>query len=432
MRAADLSREPSAARGGVGRVAVRVGTFVLVAACAPAAAQAQADSDGVQRMAREIAPQVERAVGLSFRRTPVVALRSRDQVRVYLNHKIDQELPPAELTASARAYRAFGLLPDTMDLRRLMLDLYSEQVAGFYDPDSSVLYVVRGAEPMMVRAVLAHEMVHALQDQYTHLSAILKLRRQNDRQEAGQAMAEGQATVAGLKALFPGADLGGIGGLQRQAREGMRAQQEGMPVFANAPLIVREDLLFPYLSGAEFIQGFDARRTATGEEPYGERMPISTEQILHPSKYTSRERPARIRFAAPAGDTLVYDDDFGEFDVGVALQSWGSAEADALAAASGWNGDRFEVLGTRGGTALVWVTAWDAASDAAEFERALRAGWQRRTGAAEGPYAKGGPRRWSVERLILSGVPVVRLTDAPVAWSGWRRPPAVALTPPSR
>jgi hypothetical protein len=400
---------------------------------AQAAARVRADTDGVQRMAREIAPAVERAVGLTFRRTPVVALRSRDQVRLYLNHKIDQELPPAELAASARAYRAFGLLSDTTDLRRLMLDLYSEQVAGFYDPDSSVLYVVRGAEPLMVRAVLAHELVHALQDQYTRLNTILKLRRQNDRQEAGQAMAEGQATVAGIKALFPGADLGDIGGLQRQAREGMRAQQEGMPVFANAPLIVREDLLFPYLSGAEFIQGFDARRSSPSEEPYGERMPISTEQILHPAKYTARERPARIRLAALTGDTVVYEDDFGEFDVGVALQSWGVGEAEALAAASGWNGDRFAVLGTRTGTALVWVTAWDTAGDAAEFERALRAGWQRRTGSGEGPYtAKSARRRWRVERLTLSGVPVIRLVDAPAAWSGWPRPPAVTLTPASR
>jgi hypothetical protein len=399
----------------------------------PAAARAQADSDGVQRMAREIAPLVERAVGLTFKRAPVVALRSRDQVRLYLNHKLDQELPPAELAASARAYRAFGLLPDSTDLRRLMVDLYSEQVAGFYDPDSSTLYVVRGAEPLMARAVLAHELVHALQDQYTRLNAILKLRRQNDRQMAGQAMAEGQATLAGLRALFPGADLGGISGLQQQAREGMRAQQEGMPVFASAPLIVREDLLFPYLSGAEFIQRFDERRSSAGEEPYGDKMPISTEQILHPSRYTARERPARIRLAAPRGDTLVYDDDFGEFDVGVALQSWGSAEPDALVAASGWNGDRYEVLGTRAGTALVWVTAWDTAGDAAEFARAMRAGWQRRTGAPEGAYTAGGTaRRWRVERLTFAGVPAVRTTDAPAAWSGWRVAPAVTLTPSQR
>jgi len=290
--------------------------------------------------------------------------------------------------------------------------------------------VVRGAEPMMVRLVLAHELVHALQDQYTSLNAILKLRRRNDRQMAGQAVAEGQATLASLQALAPGMDETNLAALWRRNRQAIRAQQEAMPVFSGAPRLVQEDLIFPYVFGAEFVHAFEARRAGPDEQPYGERMPVSTEQILHPSKYTARERPARIRLARPPGDTLVYEDDFGEFDTGVALEAWGTAEADALVAASGWNGDRFAVLGGRSGTALVWVTAWDTAGDAGEFERALRADWQRRAGAAEGEYGSGGSRRrWRIERLTLSGVVAVRLTDAPVAWSGWRAPPGVTLVP---
>jgi hypothetical protein len=402
-------------------------------ALAPAAARAQAADDGAQRMAREIIPQVERAVGLAFKRPPVVAVRSREQVRTYLNHKMAEELPPAELAGITRAYRAFGLVPDTLDLRRLMLDLYGEQVAGFYDPDSTVLYVVRGAEPLMVRLILAHELVHALQDQYTHLNAILKLRRQNDRQMAGQAVAEGQATLASIQALAPGADLSQLSRGWEQTREAIRSQQSAMPVFAAAPHLVQEDLIFPYLAGLDFVRAFDERRTDPHDEPYGEQMPVSTEQILHPSKYTAHERPARVRLAVPAGDTLIYDDDFGEFDTRTALESWGASGNDAVVAASGWNGDRFEVLGGRSGTALIWAVAWDSPAEAAEFDHALREGWQRRTGAAEGSYAaKGSQRRWQVERLTLSGVAVVRLTDAPAGWAGWRAAPALTVTPPGR
>ena len=406
-------------------------TTVAVAQ-SPAPQRPGAQDDGAQRIAREIIPQVERAVGLPFKRPPVVALRSREQVRTYLDHKMAEELPPAELAGITRAYRAFGLVPDTLDLRRLMLDLYGEQVAGFYDPDSTVLYVVRGAEPMMVRLILAHELVHALQDQYTPLNAILKLRRQNDRQMAGQAVAEGQATLASIQALAPDADLSQLSRGWQQTRDAIRSQQSGMPVFAAAPHLVQEDLIFPYLAGLDFVRAFDERRTDPREEPYGERMPVSTEQILHPSKYTARERPARVRLAVPAGDTLLYDDDFGEFDTRTALEAWGANANDAVVAASGWNGDRFEVLGGRLGTALVWAVAWDSPADAAEFERALRLGWQRRTGAAEGSYAAAGSqRRWRVDRLTLSGVAVVRLTDAPAGWAGWRAAPAVTVTPPA-
>jgi Zn-dependent peptidase ImmA (M78 family) len=421
------SRKPTA--GSRKPIAAAAGVTLAVLVVASAVAQ----DDGVQRMAREIAPQVERAVGLRFKRPPVVALRSRDQVRAYLNHRMDQELPPRELAGIQRAYRAFGLVPDTLDLRRLMLDLYGEQVVGFYDPDSTVLYVVRGAEPMMVRLILAHELVHALQDQYTSLNAILKLRRQNDRQMAGQAVAEGQATLASLQALAPGMELRNLSAMWQQTRRSIRSQQEAMPVFAAAPRLVQEDLIFPYLAGADFVRAFEERRAGADETPYGDRMPVSTEQVLHESKYTARERPARVRLAVPPGDTLVYDDDFGEFDTRTALESWGTSEADAVVAASGWNGDRFEALGTRSGTALIWVTAWDTADDAGEFERALRADWRGRSGAAEGAYtARGIPRRWQVERQTLSGVAVVRLTDAPAAWTGWRSPPAVTLIPARR
>jgi hypothetical protein len=391
----------------------------------PACAQ---DDSALQRLTRELIPQVEEAVGLRFRRPPVVAARSREQVRRYIDRKIQEEVPPAELRAFERAYRAFGLVPDTTDLRRLMLDLYSEQVAGFYDPDSSMLFVLRGADPVQLRFVLAHELVHALQDQYMSLNQILKLRRQNDRQMAGQAVAEGQATLASLEVLQPGMRLLGeqIGGMWETVRDAIRTQQSAMPVFAGAPRIVQEGLLFPYVAGAEFM--FNFGRLRSDEQPWGERLPISTEQVLHPSRYLARETPRRVSFARAGGDTVVYDDDFGEFETRVVLETWGVGDSDAAAAAGGWNGDRYEVRGSPAGTVALWATAWDTPQDADEFARALERGWARRTGSAPGRY---GPptagRRWLVQRLTLSGVAVIRLMDAPEAWSGWARLPGVLV-----
>ncbi len=403
---------------------------VLLAACALAALAprlAAQSEDAAQRIAREVVPQVERAVGLRFRRPPVVAVRDRQQVRRYLDRKIAEQLPPAELAAVQRTYRAFRLVNDTIDLRRLMLDVYSEQVAGFYDPDSAKLFVLRGADPQMVRIIMAHELVHALQDQYMPLNQILKLKHQNDRQMAGQAVAEGQATLASLAALTQGAaELPSLDRMWAGVREGLRQQRESMPVFANAPLIIQEGLLFPYLAGADFMQSFEQRRRRGDEMPYGDRLPVSTEQILHASKYTAREQPRRIVFGPPVrGDTLVYEDDFGEFETRVALQTWGVDGDDAIAAAAGWNGDRYEVFGAPQGTAVVWVTAWDTAEDATQFAQAVRRAW----GGTGGP-----PRgqRWEVQPSTVAGASLVRLTIAPGAWGGWRRPPVVRTFPAVR
>ena len=418
----------------------RLAALVALASFAGAARAARAqDERTAQQIAREVIPDVERAVGLKFRRPPVIAVRSRDQLRGYLSRELAEQLPPREMAAIQRTYRLFGLIPDTMDLPRLMLDLLTEQVAGYYDPDSSALFVVRGADPLVVKLIMAHELVHALQDEYTSLNAILKLHRQNDRQMAGQAVAEGQATLASIEALAPGSDVDDVLGNWDQVRRVIRAQRASMPVFAAAPPIIQEGLLFPYLAGAQFMRDFDARRSRPDEEPYGDRMPISTAQVLHPHVYTSHQEPERLGFAGlSARDTLVYDDDFGEFETRVALLTWGVDTAVAVAAAMGWNGDRYEVLGTPAGSAVLWVTAWTTPADAAEFARALVAGWARRTGVAApagdgAEYGAGsGARRWRVERLVLRGASVVRLVDAPARWSGWARLPGVTLARSAR
>jgi hypothetical protein len=241
---------------------------------------------------------------------------------------------------------------------------------------------------------------------------------------AGHAVAEGQATLASLVALAPGASLPDLTAMWATVREGIRRQQSAMPVFAGAPRIVQEGLIFPYLAGADFMRSFEDRKAREDEQPYGERLPVTTEQILHPSKYTSRELPARLTIASLPGDTAVYDDDFGEFETRVVLESWGVAEAEATAAAAGWNGDRYAVRGSAAGTVLIWVTAWDTGADAAEFERTLRAGWAR-TAARR---SDAGSRRWLVDRMARSGVEIVRLVDAPAGWRGWGRLPGVSLS----
>ena len=414
------------------RGAVALLVCALVAG-GPGSAPAQ-DAATAAEMARQIIPRIEKAVGLRFKRAPDIEVRTREQVRGYLSRKLVEELPPAELAAVQRAYRAFALVPDTTDLRRLMLDLYSEQVAGYYDPDSSALFVIRGADPMVVRLILAHELVHALQDEYTPLNAILKLRHQNDRQMAGQAVAEGQATLASIEAMAPGADVSEALSDWNTLRQLIRSQQSAMPVFASAPRIIQEDMLFPYLAGAAFMRDFDARRSRPDEEPYGDRMPVSTAQVLHAGLYTARVMPRRVAFSRPsAADTLVYDDDFGEFDTRIALEAWGLDEATATAAAGGLDGDRYEVLGSAAGTAVVWATAWATAGDADQFERALRQGWARTHGEAGAPgRGRRGARAWRLDRLTIGALSVVRLVDAPAAWSGWARVPRVILGPMPR
>jgi hypothetical protein len=312
---------------------------------------------------------------------------------------------------------------DSVDVRRLFLDLLSEQVAGYYDPDSSALFVLRGADAQLLRPVMAHELVHALQDQHTRLNAVLKLRHDNDRRSAGHAVFEGQAVLAMIRVVNPSVtpeELGRLAGAMSAA-----LGQANTPALARAPRFVVAGLLFPYAEGASFVLAFEELRRSAAEQPFGERLPVSTEQILHPDRYTARDVPRRVSFAAPAaGDTVLHEDNFGEFELREAMRAWGLPEHVAVAAAAGWNGDRFRVLGTPSGTVVQLAAAWDSEADAADFATRIRAGWSARAAR----WSDAATRRFQVDRLTVAGVHVIRLVDAANAWPGWSRPPVVTLS----
>lgn len=387
--------------------------LVVLGACGDRS-RAQSE-DSIREMAEEVIPRVEQAAGLTFKSPPELALRSREQVRHYLDAKIAAELPPDEVERLTVAYRMFGLIPDTLDLSELLLELYAEQVAGFYDPDSTVLYVVEGSDPAMVRLTIAHELVHALQDQYMPVDSVLTMQRQNDRRTAAQAVLEGQAMLASVLAMMPNQDLQALGTFwnDAQRRSQIREQEKRMPVFASAPLILREGLIFPYLAGADFMNWF--ARLYPDTVPFGPRMPASTEQILHPDRYASGDQPVDLMFLDSAG--VVYEDNLGEFETRVMLTELTESETAAAAVTLGWGGDRYAVTRVGDGYGLTWWSVWDDEVAADRFARVLDREWAGRE--TEGRYL--------VERSAVGAHAAVLFMYGPESWARWGKPLRVAV-----
>ena len=105
--------------------------------------------------------------------------------------------------------------------------------------------------------------------------------------------------------------------------------------------------------------------------------PVSTEQIIHPEKYSVGETP--ITVALPdlieefgPGWVEISNNVMGEFILKTYLEEQAKDDAvdpDAAAAsAAGWGGDRFTILeGPSGGKFLTWLIVWDSVADAQEF-----------------------------------------------------------------
>ena len=391
--------------------AAALGALAVCLGCRERAEAVQSEAD-LRDMVRRMMPSVAQAAHLSFKREPLVLRRSRDQVRDYVIHKFDQDLPPRELAGLEAALHRFGLIPDTMRLRPTMIDLLTEQIAGYYDPDSNALYIPADIEPAQLRVVVSHELVHALQDQYVSLDSIITQQGHNDRRSAAQAILEGQATVAQISVLMPEQrpDTFPAGWFWQQRVVTARLQGQ-MAQFSKAPLWLREGLIFPYLGGADFVVWF--RRNHAGASVLT-TMPTSTEQILHPERFPA-DAPTPVVFTGPAPDSVRYEDDLGEFETRLLLEQHLGDERQATDLATGWDGDRYQVLGSEG--ALVWYSVWDDAAAADRFSAGLERAWAKRHSG----------RRSEVKRLSIEGRPVVRLVDAPATWAGWKHLPQVKI-----
>ena len=118
-----------------------------------------------------------------------------------------------------------------------------------------------------------------------------------------------------------------------------------------------------------------------------------------------------------------YEDDLGEFETRLLLTQFLGDETEAGLLASGWGGDRYQVLG-RAADALVWYAVWDDRVAADRFAKGLERAWRRRTA----PKGLPDGRRSEIKRLVIGGRPAVRLVDAPAGWRGWNSLPQVAVT----
>jgi hypothetical protein len=279
--------------------------------------------------------------GLAFKHNVPYALITKDDLRRYLEKRLHDTMKPEDARAEELTLKMLGLAPADFDLRKNTLDLLTEQAAAFYDYNEKKLFVLEGSGGGdEERVALVHELAHALADQHFHLSKYIhEGLRSDDSATARQAVMEGQATW--LMAAYISREGGGkpevpeaVLDMMKKSIEGSAAQQ--YPVFSQAPLYIRESLVFPYAEGLSFQ---DAAFRKLGREAFSEvfkRPPGSSGQILHPDRYLGHGGtvipnlpllPEAREFRKLADGTL------GELDFRVLLSQYTTAdEGEALAA----------------------------------------------------------------------------------------------------
>jgi hypothetical protein len=324
-----------------------------------------------------------------------------------------------DLTGQEAAYKRLGMIPDTLKLQAFLTNLLEEQIVGYYDPGTKVLYVVEGAPKDMATITITHELVHALQDQYISLDSVQKVRSDNDRLSAAQAVFEGQAVYEQISIMLGGSNIAiNLPGGWDRIRELIRESQASMPIFAAAPRVIQETLIFPYLSGAEFYRNYKERKPGT---LIYKDMPVSTEQIIHPAAFfVNRDAPTKVTLGTVSNATESYENDLGEFETRLFLFEHLKDQNEAVRGASGWDGDRYAVVNTPQGPGIAWLTVWDSPVEAGEFFDLAGQAVEKRVGVKASASANNAEKSYSTATRSLrltatevQGRPVVIYVDVP-------------------
>ncbi len=363
---------------------------------APTTEPTPATSEDLAAVYAQINSQVQAIRGLDELKPIVAKIVSREELDDVLRTSFARDYPAARMAADEVLYKGLGLLPADAKLSDVYLDLLESQVAGLYDPTTESLYVLskEGAVGPSERFFYSHEYDHALQDQHFDLEKFQKdVEGHADRLMARQALLEGDAYLTmtlWLQANMTPADIGEI---LAQAND-----PEVQAALQRIPPIVQAQILFAATQGTLFVTIQQGNGGWTAIDQAFSDPPESTEQIMHPDKWTAREAPITVDLpgdlAARMGKgwSVGLEDTWGEQQLGIWLG--GTRQA---AAAEGWGGDRITLLqGPDGASAIAWHTVWDSATDAREFETAAEAALGNLTGKGSVLPGEGGTTRWVV------------------------------------
>jgi len=333
-------------------------------------------SDGLNASEREAVvartmARVERIRGLEFVETVPVEVVSREAYRERRGGGGSRG--EAYGRWNDQVWEATFLVGEDTAVAEAFDTVFSASVIGFYSPREDRIVVVSDAEtPTLDRATLAHELVHALQDQ--HLSFGGAGTQDGDLAEAGLVEGDANAVEAEYEARC-GSEWDCIPRPERAGAGSGGSFNRGvfLTVFA------------PYASGPGFVGALRDRGGWGAVNDAYDAFPESTEQVIHPERYPD-DRPANVTVPDRSGEgyerfDLDRDTDtVGEATVYAMFRANGVVPEDHPTyvydqrLSAGWRGDTVvPYRGAAGEDAYVWRTAWDSPTEAREFLEGYRA-----------------------------------------------------------
>lgn len=316
-----------------------------------------------------------------------VLVKQRSELADVLTGDALDEDDRAEIEKARLLLSRLNLIAEDTPLEEIAGDFYQQNLGGYYNPEDKTLHLVGGfkASARESRSTLSHEIVHALQDSKYDLIKLIEGVDSSDAKLAARAVVEGDASQT--EGLFRAAESDGEFDAKRFFEQWEASISSNSKLQEFPPFIV-QDALFPYIKGGGFLTFGTRGDYPAARKKVFEDMPKSTEQILHPFKYWGKRRdePVVITLAdPPEGWTESARDTFGQWSIMQLLTPLRNSptavrvsldavinDKEAAEAAQGWGGDRLLHCTAGERFFIAWDTMWDTATDARQFDAALR------------------------------------------------------------
>jgi hypothetical protein len=340
---------------------------------APLPTVTSADSPVIQ----QIESDVVNLRGLQARNpVPIQFLDQQALNNLYIN-RFNQDYLPDERDSDQKLLTTLGVIGPNDSVVQILLGVVQEQILGLYNQNDRTMYLLadNGQFGPQEKDTFAEEYDHALLDQYYNLSTLAPEHPDNDdRSLAAQALIQGDATL--IRRLWAQQNL-------NQDELSQLGQGGSTSKLFSAPLFLREQLLFPYSDGFNFVRQIYQTSGYAGVDDVFRDPPQSTAQILHIDKYRNHVAPAQVDLPDLSQGTLgdgwreISSNVFGELDLRLILTQM-TDRTTGVRGASGWSGDRWELLEKGGKQALVSKSVWDSDADADAFFKTFTQAMQNR------------------------------------------------------
>ena len=277
------------------RLAALVVALLLVGTAAAASPQSGSSSSTTPAeigadcsIASSAMRSVSKIRGLAQRREVPCRVRNREEVESYLRATIERRVSAKSMAHEERAYKLLGLIPADFAYLEGLVALYTAQIGGYYDPEQRYYAMAAWLPQALQLPIAIHELTHALQDQHYHLAELMdEDRSDTDTLLARLALAEGDATAVmidysrQLRGQTALAKEKSVSGLVMQNVTGAMLTSS----MTKAPSTLQALVVFPYLSGLNFVHQLLRHGGYRAVDRAFKRPPISTEEILHPQQY---------------------------------------------------------------------------------------------------------------------------------------------------